>query len=308
MMQPQKVSFDSHGHKIAGHLYLPKDKQVKNQAGVVISHPMTGVKEQTAGLYASELCKLGFVALTFDAAYQGESEGLPRALEDPWQRSEDVKNAVTFLETLDDVDPEKIGALGICASGGYVPFAAQTDVRIKAVAGVSAADVGSLFRDGYQFSTTPEQLQQMLAQSAKDRTNEAKGQPPRLEWVLPRSKEDADKMPARSLFQEAYDYYLTPRAQHPNAIGQYLFRSVDMLVQFSAYDYVSLISPRPLLMIAGSDADTLYFSKAAIEKAKEPKELFIIDGASHVDMYDIPQYVAAAVQKLDQFFTQHLTQ
>lgn len=306
MTMPTKIFFDSQGLKIAGNLYLPEDAKVKKQAAIVIGHPMGGVKEQTAGLYAEKLSKLGFITLTFDAAYQGESEGTPRYLEDPVHRSEDVKNAVSFLTTLPEVDSERIGALGICASGGYVPHAAQTDVRIKATASVSAADVGSLFRDGFAGTGTAEALQQGLAEAAKERTREAKGEAPRLVPIVPQTAEAAASLLDRSLFKEAYDYYLTPRAQHCNSTNKYVFRSLDKLVQFSAFDYIHLISPRPVLFIAGSDADTLYFSEKAIEKAKEPKELYLIEGASHIDLYDKPEYVEPAVKKLDAFFTQYL--
>ncbi|ORX79913.1 dienelactone hydrolase domain-containing protein [Basidiobolus meristosporus CBS 931.73] len=303
---PRQVTFQSQGIKIAGNLYLPKDTQPKKQAAVVVSHPGGGVKEQTSGLYAEKLVELGFIALTFDAAYQGESEGLPRYLEDPNQRVEDIKSAISYLTTLDEVDPERIGALGICASGGYATCAAQTDVRIKAVAGISSADVGELWREGLNGSLSFEDLQKGLQESARQRTREAKGEEPYMTNWVPKTAEDAAALPPRSLFAEAYDYYCTPRAQHPRSTNSYVFRSMDKLVQFSAFDYVHLISPRPVLLIAGTDADTKYFSEKTIEKAKEPKELFLVEGASHVDLYDVLKYVNPIAEKLNQYFTQYL--
>ncbi|KAJ2961318.1 hypothetical protein NQZ79_g3349 [Umbelopsis isabellina] len=286
---PQKVFFDSQGIKVAANLYIPEDQQQKKRAAIAIGHPAGGVKEQTAGLYAEKLNKLGFIALAFDAAYQ-----------------EDFKSAVSYLSTLDQVDPARIGALGICASGGYVSCAAQTDVRIKAVAGVSTGDTGELWREGMQGSLAVEDLQKGLAEAAKERTREAQGHEPRVVNWVPTNEEDAKQLPERSLFREAYYYYRTPRAEHKNSPNLYIFRSLDKLAQYSAFTYVHLISPRPILLIAGSDADTLYMSENAIKHAKEPKELFVVDKASHVDLYDQLEYVDQAVEKLDEFYTKYL--
>jgi uncharacterized protein len=303
------VTFNSNGLKIAGHLYLPDDyKKGEKRPAVVVSHPLGGVKEQTAGLYAKKLSEKGFITLAFDASYQGESEGEPRFLEDPFARAEDVKSAVTFLETRDEVDGQKIGALGICASGGYVPYAAQTDRRIKAVASISGADVGDLSRKGLESSTFPNvepNLEKMLEEAGKARIEEAKGQPPRLKHIVPNTPEEIPK-DAPTLFREGTDYYRTPRAQHPNSQNWMLTRSIDKIAQYSSYEHVDMISPHPLLMIAGSNADTSYFSENAIKKAKDPKELFLIEGATHIDMYNRDKYVSPAVEKMSSFFNQYL--
>jgi uncharacterized protein len=299
------ISFLSHGLVIAGNLYVPDDRiPGERYPAVVVSHPFGGVKEQAAGLYARRLCAAGFVTLAFDAGYQGESEGEPRFLESPWARVEDVRCAVTCLSTLQQVDPERIGALGICASGGYVPHAAQTDRRIKAVATVSAADIGLLFREGLGGGRSPGALREMLAQAGAARIEEALGDPPRMAHIVPPTPQDAEG--AATLYSEGYEYYRTPRGEHPNSQNWYVFRSVDEIAQYSSYELAHLISPHPLLLIAGTGADTAYFSEIAYEKAREPKELFPIGGATHIDLYDKEEYVPIALARLADFFGEHL--
>lgn len=179
--------------------------------------------------------------------------------------------------------------MGICASGGYVPFAAETDRRIKAIGTVSAVDMGDMVRKGLRNSTVPN-LEHLLEESNKARIEEAKGQPPRLEHIVPNTPEEVPK-DAPSSWRESTDYYRTPRGQHPNLQNWILLRSIDRVAEYSSYDHADMISPHPLLMIAGTKADTRYFSEMAIEKAKEPKELFLIDGATHISLYDKKEYV-----------------
>jgi fermentation-respiration switch protein FrsA (DUF1100 family) len=301
------VQFTSKGITVAGELYLPSSTAPdRKQAAIVISHPMGGVKEQTAALHARLLTENGFITLAFDAAYQGESGGEPRNLEDPTQRAEDVRGAVTYLSTLPEVNPNRIGALGICASGGYVPYAAQTDLRVKAVATVSAADVGSLFREGMKGTAMQidgEALTKTLQAAGEARITEAKGEPAPVQPLLPDSPEGLpDTVPA--LFREGSDYYRTPRAQHPRSTNRFPVRSMDLIVNYSSYAFIDLISPRPLLMIAGTEADSLYFSEEAIARAKEPKELYLVKGQTHVSLYD---NVDGHVPKLIDFFEKSLT-
>jgi fermentation-respiration switch protein FrsA (DUF1100 family) len=298
------VTFPSAGLSLAGILYTPDSHTGAPLPAVVVSHPGGGVKEQTASIYAERLAREGFAALVFDAAYQGESEGTPRGLENPFQRAEDVRAAVTYLTTRDDIDPARIGALGICASGGYVPFAAQTDHRIKAVATVSAVDINSLLVEGLGRTQGPEVLQGLLDQAGALRTAEAKGEIPAvLNWA-PESPEGLEEAP--TLYREAQDYYRTPRGGHCNSTNEWPLRSIDHIAQFEPYALIRLIAPRPLLMIVGSDSDTAYFSREAIEKAEGPKELFVVDGASHVSLYDKDEHVTPAVAKLTDFFGQYL--
>ncbi|KQB86205.1 alpha/beta hydrolase [Corynebacterium lowii] len=298
----EEVSFPSAGITLSGILFKPESGVNEKFPAIVIGHPFGSVKEQSPSNYAEQLVKRGFVCLVFDAAYQGESEGEPRLLENPWQRSEDVKAAVTYLSTRADVDSGKIGALGICASGGYVPFAAQTDLRIKAVATVSAADIGRLYREGMGGGQDPAILAGMLARAGELRTAEGRGEEPHLEHGVPNTADEAKAFPEGSMYNEAYDYYRTPRGEHPNSPNWWIFRSVDMIAQFDAYTLINMIAPRPLLMIAGSKADTRYFSEEAIASFRGPAELEILEGATHIDLYDKPEYVVPASEKIADFF------
>lgn len=295
------VTFPSNDLALAGILFTPDDYVDGRLSAIVISHPGGGVKEQSPSIYAERLAHAGFAALVFDAAYQGESEGEPRGVENPCQRAEDIKSAVTYLTIRDDIDPDRIGALGICASGGYVLYAAQTDHRIRGVATVSAVDLGSVFRAGLGRSQDPAILQALLDQAGAARTEEARGAAPRLVAWIPDNAEELLETETRQ-FRETFEFYCTPRGYHPRAVQGWVLRSVDQLAQYDSYAMIRLISPRPLLMIAGSEAESAYFSREAIEQAAEPKELVVIDGATHVDLYDKDEYVTQAVAKLTAFF------
>ncbi|MFE7169898.1 alpha/beta hydrolase [Streptomyces sp. NPDC057616] len=306
-MNRTDVTFDSAGITLAGHLYLPDGPAEGPRPAVVVGHPGTSVKEQTAGLYAQRLAERGLVTLAFDAAYQGESGGLPRGLEDPAQRVEDLKAAVSFLTTRGEVDAERIGALGICASGGYVLPATASDHRIKAVGTVSAVDVARQFRLGADGTQDPAAFQAMLDAAAQARTAEARGEQPPVLTLFPDTAEQARALGGEHAV-EGFDYYRTPRAQHPRAASYFTWNSVDRMATFDAFAAVPLIGPRPLLMLAGSRAVTAWMSVDAFQRATGPKQLHWIDGASHVDLYDKKQYVDPAVGLLADFFTEHLGQ
>ena len=293
------VKFSSGNQTIAGTLFIPDEAQGASPA-IVISHPFGSVRQQSPINYATRLTKEGFVTLTFDAAYQGESTGEPRQLEDPFIRVENIKDAVSYLATREEVDADRIGALGICASGGFVPFAASSDIRIKAVATVSGADLGDVYR------SQTETLPKLLKASAQARTDRAAGKDVEAQPMIPMTQDQANEYPDRSMYKEAYDYYRTDRAKDDRAPNTVDPTSFDRIAVFDAYGFIDQISPRPLLMIAGSDADTLPYSQNSIEKAQAPKELFIIDGASHVDLYDKPEYVDPAVAKMSSFFHENL--
>jgi fermentation-respiration switch protein FrsA (DUF1100 family)/alkylhydroperoxidase/carboxymuconolactone decarboxylase family protein YurZ len=301
----QRVTFPNRNIAIVGNLHLPAGfDENKKYPAIIVGHPAGGVKEQTAGLYAQDLAEQGYITLAFDASYQGESGGEPRFLEDPAIRVEDFRATADYLSIHPSVDENSIGVLGICAGGGFAIKAAQTDHRLKAVATVSMVDLGQLRRDGIGGVLKP-RMQQRLDEAAKQRTKEAKGEPVKYANYVANSQEE---IPAgvTGLYREGYDYYRTPRAQHPNSANKYMLTSLDKLMGFTALDHVEMISPRPLLVIAGGKADSFYFSQEAYDKAKEPKEIFKVDGASHIDLYDRPQFVEPIVKKLTDFFGKNL--
>ncbi|SOE25466.1 alpha/beta hydrolase [Streptomyces sp. OK228] len=299
------VTFPSAGLKLAGHLYTPDDGAVGPRPAIVVSHPGSGVKEQAAGLYALRLAEQGFVTLAFDAAHQGESEGEPRGLEDPAHRVEDIKAAVSFLPTRDDVDADRVGALGICASGGYVLSATASDHRIKAVGTVSAVDIARQFRDGADGAQDPAVFQGMLAAAAAARTAEARGEGVQTFPLFPDTAEQARALGGRHAV-EGCEYYCSDRAQHPRSAKSFTWSSVDRMAFFDAFRFVHLIAPRPILMIVGREAVTSWMSVEAFQNARAPKELHWIDGASHVDLYDKEPHVGPAVEKLTDFFRAQL--
>jgi fermentation-respiration switch protein FrsA (DUF1100 family) len=304
MPATERITFPSSGIKAAGILVFPPNysPQAKHPA-IVIAHPMTAVKEQSPGLYALTLAPAGYIVLTFDAVYQGESEGQPRYLEDPNQRAEDVRAAVTYLSLRDDVDPERIGALGICASGGYVPYAAQTDLRIKAVATVSAVCTGRMARDGFLPGLGgPEALRQSLQAAGEARITEAKGEEAPANPSLPPTVDDVPAE-APADIKTLAEYYKTPRGQHERSPGLFATRSASLLGNFDAFAFNNLISPRPLLMIAGEDAGTKFYSEIGVGAAKQPKELLIIPGRDHAALYD---NLKESGPKLVDFFTKNL--
>ncbi|MFI6996318.1 alpha/beta hydrolase [Nocardia sp. NPDC050175] len=304
-MTKTDVLFDSAGITLAGHLYLPGPSHDQPRPAIVVGHPGSGVKEQAAGLYAALLAEKGFVALAFDAAYQGESGGEQRGLEDPAQRVEDLKAAISYLTTRPEVDADRIGALGICASGGYALAAAGSDHRVRAVATVSGVDIARQFRLGADGTQDPAVFQSMLDAAASARTAAAGGAKPDPLTLFPETIEQARAL-GGAHGAEGFEYYRTPRGQHPRSARFFDWRSIDKMATFDAFAAVPLIGRRPLLMIVGSRAVTVWMSIEAFQKTLGPKEIHWIDGASHVDLYDKEQYVGPAIEKLADHFTQNL--
>lgn len=298
------VRFDSAGIELAGHLYLPA-AAAGTLAGIIVGHPGSGVKEQTAGLYARLLAERGIATLTFDAAFQGGSGGLPRGLEDPAHRVEDFKAAVSYLTTRRDIDADRIGALGICAAGGYLLSAAAGDQRIKAVATVSAVDMSRQYRFGADGTQDLAVFPRLLAQAAAARTAEVAGAQTQTFTLFPASAEEARTIGGEHGL-DGYDYYRTPRGEHPLSMRDKAWRSLDLLVGYDCFSAVPLLSDRPLLMIAGRRAVTAWMSIEAYQRHGGAKEFVWVEGASHVDLYDKGEYVGPAVDELDRFFVREL--
>lgn len=242
------------------------------------------------------------MSLAFDASHYGESGGEPRNIEVPSTRVEDFSAAVDFLSNHALVDENRIGVLGICGGGGYSVSAAQIDHRIKAIATVSMYDMGRARRQGLGNTISYEQRMKTLDEVGKQRTREAGGEPRRDIRALPESVDTNTP----EIVREFLDYYGTPRGHHPNSTSRYSFTSLAPMMNFFAFGQIETISPRPILMIVGERAVSAYFSEEAYSKAAEPKELFVVRGASHVDLYDRPEYIAQSLKKLDGFFRQYL--
>jgi uncharacterized protein len=298
----QGVKFKNRTIDMAGNLYLPRSfNDNEKYPAIVVVHPGGGVKEQVAGLYADMLAKEGFVTLAFDSSYQGESGGKPHFLDMPMNRVDDVYSAVDYMTTLPCVDSEGIGVAGICAGGGYAAKASAIDWRVKAVATASAVNTGAPARKGWDGKGSTAELMATLDAIAKQRTAEAAGAEVAYAPYVP---ELGDKSAPRDL-REAADYYLTPRAQHPNAQNKMLFNAFGAWVGFDAFDVVDTLLTQPLLVIAGDEAGSLWHSQELYAKAPGPKELFLIKGAAHMDLYD-GNGAVAAVNKMAPFFKSNL--
>ncbi|EWZ79664.1 hypothetical protein FOWG_16323 [Fusarium oxysporum f. sp. lycopersici MN25] len=298
------VTFQNRGVQIAAHLHLPNNFQEDRKYPALVGvHPAGGVKEQTIGLYAQQLAAHDFVVLVYDSSYQGASGGQPRLLEDPTTRVEDARCAADFLTTQSFVDTERMGVFGVCAGGGYALAVAQTERRFKAVAGVSATPMGEAARRFFGSPIPPAEQIKSLDAAAAARTAAANGAAPVYIPFVPERLEDInDRTP--TMLREGYDYYRTPRGQHSNSKGRFLITSMDKMLAFSTFPLIPTLLTQPMLLIAGSEADTKIYSDEAYALSEGPKELFVVKGATHIALYDKPEYVGQAIGKLASFFSQ----
>lgn len=298
----QSVNFQNRAITVAADLYLPTDFNEKNSyAAIVTVHPGSSCKEQTAGIYAAKLAECGFVTLAVNASYQGESGGEPRYIEDPAVRMEDIRCAIDYLVTLPYVDPERIGALGVCAGGGYVVNTAMTERRIKAVGTSVGANIGEVYR-----GADTDAAIKLLEQIGRQRTAEAQGADPLIiPWVTEDAK-DAENIDLR----EAYQYYLTPRGQHPCSPNKLRFISMANVMSFDPFNMVEKYLTQPLQIVVGDKIGAFgsyNTGKELYERAaSKNKDLYVIENTSHYDLYDTETAVNKAVKKLADFYHANL--
>lgn len=299
------VKYDLHGIQIAANVYTPAGYDpAKKYPTVVVAHPNGGVKEQVAGLYAQRLAEQGYITITADAAYQGASGGLPRSVDKPANRIEDIHGMADYISQYPGVDAARIGLFGICGGGGYALKAAQTDKRFKALATLSMFDSGRVRRNGYQDSQIST-IQARLTLGSEARAKEAATGEVSYSGDARLTDEQIAKLPF-DLYRQGYAYYWKTHA-HPNSTFRYTTSSLLDLMRFDAQSNMDLIN-QPLLMMAGTQADSRYMTESAFSLATgtQNKNLVLIEGATHIETYWVPRYVDQAMENLDRFFDQNI--
>ncbi|ETN04026.1 hypothetical protein PPTG_15386 [Phytophthora nicotianae INRA-310] len=293
---------------IAGNLFTPKNLNTTMGApAIVISHPMGAVKEQSANLYAAKMAEHGFVTIAVDLSFWGGSDGEPRNAVSPDMYAESFSAAVDYLSLQDFIDSGRIGGLGICASGSYVISAAKIDSRIKAVATSSMIDMGAANRNGPGNSQTIDQRKEIIDQMSQQRSIEAAGG--EVQYTSGTVHELTPDTP--DFQREFFDFYRTVRGEYtppgswPNVTTHPTLTSAARFMNFYPLNDIDSISPRPLLFVAGDQAFSREYSEAAYAGAAEPKELYWVAGAGHVDLYDRVSLIP--FDKLTEFFTVSLT-
>lgn len=305
----RSVTFkNQYNMKVAGHLFTPKDMQPNGKlAAIVVGHPMGAVKEQSADLYATKMAEQGFVTLSIDLSFWGESEGKPGHLVAPDIYSDDFSAAADFLSTQSFVDQERIGAIGVCGSGSFVISAAKIDPRFKAIATVSMYDMGAAFRNGLKHSVTLEQRKEFIQKATAQRLVEfAGGETQYIPGTVNELTENTDPIQ-----REFFDFYRTPRGAYtPDGEEAELttkptLSSAVRFMNFYPFNDIETISPRPMLFITGDTAHSKEFSEDVCKRAREPKELYIVPNAGHVDLYDRVDLIPFG--KLTDFFRGNLS-
>ncbi|MEH6309122.1 alpha/beta hydrolase [Olivibacter sp. CPCC 100613] len=306
------VNYKLNGIDIAANVYTPADYDgSKKYPTIVVAHPNGGVKEQVAGLYAQRLAEAGYITIAADAAYQGASGGQPRNVDKPQNRVEDIHGMADYISEYKGVDTARLGVFGICGGGGYTLKATQTDKRFKAVATLSMFNSGMVRRNGFENSQL-NTIQQRLKQASEARALEVAGGEVKYIGGGPAATDEQIAVMPFEMYREGTIYYERTHAHpnsgaFPNSGGTYTVSSLIDLMGWDATDQIELID-QPLLMMAGNQADSKYMTDDAFKKAvnAKDKELFLIDGATHIETYWKPEYVSQAVNKLGGFFKKHL--
>ncbi|MET0759518.1 MAG: alpha/beta hydrolase [Flavobacterium sp.] len=316
----QKVTFKNrYGITLSGDLYLPKNAGTEKLSALAISGPFGAVKEQSAGLYANEMASRGFVTLAFDPSFTGESGGEVRNVASPEIFTEDFSAAVDYIGLLPSVDRDRIGVIGICGLSGMALTAATSDSRIKAVATASMYDMSRSMsrshKDGYTLEQRHKVVDYLSLQRWTDAENgtyvlglhevpfDENGNIVKGERVLP---ETLPKEP-NPVLASFFDYYRTPRGFHPRSVNSTTAWTATTPMSFFSFPMtanIRMISPRPIMLIAGENAHSRYYSEDIYKLASEPKELVIVPNADHVDLYDKVDIIP--FDKLEEFFTKNL--
>ncbi|MGM5629856.1 alpha/beta hydrolase [Apibacter raozihei] len=284
----KKVTFENrYGISLTGDLYLPKEyNSGKKLPALAISGPFGAVKEQSSGLYANQMAERGFAVLAFDPSYTGESGGEPRNVASPDINTEDFSAAVDFLGIQKMVDRNRVGIIGICGFGGFALNATAVDKRIKAVATTSMYDMSRVMSNGYYDQMTEQERTLLLEQMSRQRWEDAESGTYKL---APRANAEKLNGDEPQFVKEYFDYYRTPRGFHERSInsnGAWAATNAFSFMNFPLLTYSKEIAPRPVLLIAGENAHSRYFSEDAYKNLKDPKKLMIIPNAVHVDLYD----------------------
>ena len=303
----QKVEFKNRfGITLVGDLYSPKGVNVNEKlAAIAISGPFGAVKEQSSGLYAQTLAERGFITLAFDPSYTGESSGTPRHVASPDINTEDFSAAVDFLSVQDNVDSDKIGILGICGFGGFAINAAAMDTRIKATTAITMYDMTRVSAKGYNDSIDENARYEMKQALNKQRTEDFKKGSYKGAGGLPEKLTGNEPL----FVQQYFDYYKTKRGFHARSInsnGKWNMTSSLSLINQPILQYSNEIRT-PVLIVHGENAHSRYFGEDAFKKLKgDNKELFIVKGTNHVDLYDGGDKNAIPFDKIESFYKENL--